>query len=97
LGIAACALTPGLLQDLAPPHLRARVLAALTIATPLALAASPMAIGTVASLIGGPRNLLLAMTVVNLPSLIASAVLISLARKPYAATVRALQPSKDQA
>jgi MFS family permease len=97
LGIAACALTPGLLQDLAPPHLRARVLAALTIATPLALAASPMAIGTVATLIAGPRNLLLAMTIVNLPSLIASAVLISLARKPYAATVRAIQLSKDHA
>jgi MFS family permease len=91
LGIAACALTPGLLQDLAPPHLRARVLAALTIATPLALAASPMAIGTVASLIDGPRNLLLAMTIVNLPSLIASAALISLARPSYAATVLALR------
>jgi MFS family permease len=99
LGIAACALTPGLLQDLAPKHLRARILAALTIATPLALAASPMAIGTAASLIDGPRNILLAMTVVNLPSLIASAVLISLARKPYAGTVRAisLEFSKEQA
>lgn len=99
LGIAACALTPGLLQDLAPKHLRARILAALTIATPLALAASPMAIGAAASLIDGPRNILLAMTIVNLPSLIASAVLISLARKPYAGTVHAisLEFSKEQA
>jgi len=94
LGIAACALTPGLLQDLAPKHLRARILAALTIATPLALAASPMAIGAVASLIAGPRNILLAMTIVNLPSLIASAALISLARKPYAGTVQAIQRNR---
>jgi MFS family permease len=94
LGIAACALTPGLLQDLAPKHLRARILAALTIATPLALAASPMAIGAVASLIAGPRNILLAMTIVNLPSLIASATLISLARKPYAGTVQAIQRNR---
>src|SRR3546814_8162645 len=49
LGIAACALMPGLLQDLAPPHLRARVLAALTIAAPFALAISPMATGLMRS------------------------------------------------
>jgi len=91
LGIAACALMPGLLQDLAPPHLRARVLAALTIATPLALAASPIAIGMVSSMIAGPRDILQAMTIVNLPSLIAAAVLISFARKPYASTVRAIR------
>jgi MFS family permease len=99
LGIAACALMPGLLQDLAPPHLRARVLAALTIAAPFALAASPMAIGTASSLIGGPRNILVAMTIVNLPSLITAAILISFARGPYAATVRAIQLgfSREQA
>jgi MFS family permease len=91
LGIAACALMPGLLQDLAPGHLRARVLAALTIASPLALAISPMAIGAAASVIGGPRDILVAMTIVNLPSLIAAAVLISFARRPYAATVEAIQ------
>jgi hypothetical protein len=31
------------------------------------------------------------MTIVNLPSLIAAAVLISFARRPYAATVEAIQ------
>src|SRR3546814_18404126 len=41
-GIAACALMPGLLQDLAPPPLRAPVLAALTIAAPFALATPPI-------------------------------------------------------
>jgi MFS family permease len=99
LGIAACALMPGLLQDLAPPHLRARVLAALTIATPFALAASPIATGTVSSLIDGPRDILLAMTIVNLPSLVAAAILISFARRPYASTVRAirLEFSREQA
>ena len=51
------------------------------------------------NLIDDPRNILLAMTIVNLPSLIAAAVLISLARKPYAGTVRAisLEFSKEQA
>src|SRR3546814_12053597 len=90
---------PGLLQDLAPPHLRARVLAALTIAAPFALAISPMATGLMSSLIDRPRDILLAMTIVNLPSLTGAAILISLARQPYASTVRPirLQFSKRQA
>src|SRR3546814_8739598 len=80
---------PGLLQDLAPPHLRARVLAALTIAAPFALAISPMATGLMSSLIDGPRDILLAMTIVNLPSLIGrseehTSELQSLMRTSYA-------------
>ena len=42
-------------------------------------------------LIAGPRGILQALTIVNLPSLAASAVLFSLTRGPYAATVRVLQ------
>src|SRR3546814_4746550 len=84
LGIAACALMPGLLQDLAPPHLRARVLAALTIAAPFALAISPMATGLMSSLIDGPRDILLAMTIVNLRSEEHTSELQSLMRIQYA-------------
>jgi MFS family permease len=99
VGGAGSALMPGLLQDLAPPHLRSRVLAILGITNALALAISPIAIGIISSLIVGPRGMLLAITIVSLPFLVASAVLISLAPRPYAATVRAirLQPSEEQA
>lgn len=91
MGVAASSLMPGLLQDLAPPQLRSRVLAILGITNGLALAVSPIAIGTISSLIAGPRGILQAITIVSLPALLASAVLISLAPRPYAATVRAIR------
>ena len=97
-GIAASSLMPGLLQDLAPAHLRSRVLALLGITNGLALAVSPIAIGAVSSLMTGPRGMLQAMTVIALPFLLASALFIALAPAPYAATVRAVRsmfPGED--
>lgn len=97
LGIAASSLMPGLLQNLAPAHLRSRVLALLGIVNALALAVSPLAIGAISGTIEGPRGMLNAITIVSLPSLIASAILMALAPRPYAATLRAIRPglSKD--
>lgn len=99
MGVAASALIPGLLQDLAPPHLRARVLAILSIAAALALAASPMAIGIISSQIVGPRSILQAITIVSVPCLVAAAILMAFAKRPHAATVRANQSQlpEDQA
>jgi MFS family permease len=90
-GVAASSLMPGLLQDLAPPHLRSRVLALLGITNGLALAVSPIAIGALSTLMTGPRGMLQAMTIVALPSLVASAIFMALAPAPYAATVRAVR------
>ncbi|HWW57341.1 MAG TPA: MFS transporter [Sphingopyxis sp.] len=99
LGIAASSLMPGVLQNLAPPHLRSRVLALLGIVNALALAVSPLAIGWISGLIAGSRGMLYAITIVSLPALIASAVLITFAPGPYASTLRAIRPalSKDPA
>ncbi|MGE0775420.1 MAG: MFS transporter, partial [Sphingomonadaceae bacterium] len=96
MGVAASALMPGVLQDLAPPHLRSRVLALLGITNALALAVSPLAIGALSGLIIGPRGMLQAITIVTLPSLIASAVLIALAPRPFAATVQAIQSRQSK-
>jgi MFS family permease len=90
-GIAASSLMPGLLQDLAPPALRSRVLALLGITNGLALAVSPIASGTLSSLMTGPRGMLQAITIIALPFLIASAIFIALAPASYAATVRAVR------
>ena len=97
LGIAASSLMPGVLQKLAPPHLRSRVLALLGIVNALALAVSPLAVGSISGLIAGPRGMLYAITIVSLPSLIVSAILMAFAPGPYAATLRAIRPqlSKD--
>lgn len=97
LGIASSSLIPGLLQDLAPPHLRSRILALLGIANGLALAVSPMAIGAISSRLPGPRGVINAITLVSLPSLLASAFLIALAARPYAATVAAVQAESSEA
>lgn len=93
LGIAASSLMPGVLQNLAPPHLRSRVLALLGIVNALALAASPLAIGWISGRIEGPRGMLYAITIVSLPALVASAVLMAFAPGPYASTLRAIRPA----
>jgi MFS family permease len=92
LGIAASSLMPGVLQNLAPPHLRSRVLALLGIVNALALAASPLAIGALSGLIEGPRGMLQAITIISLPSLTVSAILMAFAPGLYAATLRAIRP-----
>jgi len=92
LGIAASSLMPGVLQNLAPPHLRSRVLALLGIVNALALAVSPLAVGWISGVIEGPRGMLYAITIVSLPSLIVSAILMAFAPGPYAATLRAIRP-----
>jgi len=93
LGIAASSLMPGVLQKLAPAHLRSRVLALLGIVNALALAASPLAIGAISGLIEGPRGMLSAIAIVSLPSLIVSAILMALAPRPYGITLRAIRPA----
>ncbi len=91
MGVAGSALMPGVIQDLAPPLLRSRILALLGIVNALALAASPLAIGLISGQIAGPRGMLYSIAIVSIPSLIAAAVLISLALRPYAATVRTVR------
>ncbi|MGQ3102442.1 MAG: MFS transporter [Sphingopyxis solisilvae] len=88
MGVAGSALMPGVIQDLALPALRSRILSLLGIVNALALAASPLAIGLISGLIIGPRGMLYSIAIVSIPALIASAILISLAQRPYAATVR---------
>ncbi len=91
MGVAGSALMPGIFQDLAPSALRARVMTLLGIANALALAASPLAVGMTSSLMAGPRGMLYSVAIVSIPSLVAAAVLMSLAQRPYAATVRAVR------
>ena len=91
MGVAGSALMPGIFQDLAPSALRARVMTLLGIANALALAASPLAVGMISSLMAGPRGMLYSIAIVSIPSLVAAAVLMSLAQRPYAATVRAVR------
>ena len=89
--VASSALMPGVIQDLAPSHLRSRVLSLLGIMNGLALAISPLAVGLISGLITGPRGLLYSITLVGLPSLVGAAILLMVAWRPYANTVSWLQ------
>ena len=91
MGIAGQALMPGILQDLAPPHLRSRVLALLGIVNAVALAVSPLAIGALSGWLNGPRGMLYAIAIVSVPSLTAAAMLLWLGQRPFAATVRTIR------
>jgi MFS family permease len=91
MGVAGSALMPGLLQNLAPPQLRSRVIAILGIVNALALAVSPIAIGYISDLLPGPHGTLRAIGLVAVPALVAAATLMWLAPRPYAATLRAIR------
>lgn len=91
LGVAASALMPGLIQDVAPPSLRSRVLAILGITNAFALGLSPVLVGAISGLLPGPRGMLQAITIVSMPALVGSAILVSCARRPYRTTVQILQ------
>ena len=54
---------------------------------------SPLAVGAVSGLIEGSRGMLQAITIISLPSLILSAILMAFAPRPYAATLRAIRPA----
>lgn len=90
-GVACSALMPGILQDIAPAHLRSRVLSLLGIVNALALAGSPLAIGALSGMLAGSRGLLYSIAFVSVLSLVGAAVLIWLARNPYAVTARAVR------
>lgn len=91
MGVAGSALMPGVIQDLAPIHLRSRVLALLGIVNALALAVSPLAVGLISGLIAGPRDMLYSISAVSIPSLLIAAILLSFAQRPYAVTVRSVR------
>ena len=89
--LATGALMPGVLQQLAPPNLRSRLLSLLGICTAISGGLAPMIVGTLSGLLDGSRGLLTAMVIVGLPAWIVAAILMSMARRPFIATLAALR------
>ncbi len=87
LALATGVLVPGLLQKISPPGLRSRTFAILGIVGALAQGLSPVLVGAVSGLIAGRRGILEAIVIVGLPGWLIAALLISLAREPFIATV----------
>lgn len=90
-GLATGALMPGVLQQIAPPALRSRLIAVLGIVTALATGFSPVLVGAVSGLIEGPRGILSAIMIVGLPGWLIGVLLFTLARRPFLVTVAAVK------
>lgn len=85
--LATGALMPGVLQLLSPPRLRSRLISVLGICTGVATGLAPMFVGALSGLLDPRNGLLTAMVIVGLPGWLAAALLISLARRPFLATI----------
>lgn len=84
-GTAIGCMVPTLLQDMAPAHLRARLFAVWGIVSGLVAGSAPTLVGWTSEALGsGPRLLLVAMSLVAIPSWIAAILLFRMAERPFA-------------
>ncbi len=90
-GLATGALMPGMLQQIAPPALRARLISILGIVGALASGAAPILVGAVSDLLAAPRGILTAIVIVSVPGWLIAALLLTLARRPFLATAAAVR------
>ncbi|RYY24880.1 MAG: MFS transporter [Sphingomonadales bacterium] len=87
LFFAGSAHSPTLLQDLAPPQLRARISAISMIIYTLGAASAPMLVGAVSKATGEqPAMLLPIVAVLGASALVASAIVLRLAERPFIET-----------
>lgn len=85
------ALMPGVLQQLSPPSLRSRLLSILGICSAIASGLAPMLVGMMSGWLDHGRGLLTAMVIIGVPAWIAGALFMTLASRPFLATVAALR------
>ena len=89
VGTAVGSLLPGVLQDIAPENLRARVIALNTIIQGLIGGSAPTLVGWVSGALGSdPRGLLVAITMVSVPSWVLAFLLLRLSQRPFADLAR---------
>lgn len=89
--LATGALMPGVLQNLAPPNLRSRMLSLLGICGAISGGLAPMLVGAMSGLFDAHRGLFTAIVIVGAPGWILAAVLMSMARRPYARMIATLR------
>jgi MFS family permease len=96
-GVMAGALTPNLIQDLAPPNLRARISAIYGIIAGLIAGTGSMIVGIISDLLHNePKALLLAIVIVGTPGWLAAWWLMRQAIGPFHNTLAALSVAEEQ-
>lgn len=88
-GLGAGALMPGLLQQISPPRLRSRLISILGIVTAIVQGLSPVLVGAVSGQFPGRRGIITALVIVGLPCWVGGVLLMSRARRHFAATAAA--------
>lgn len=88
-GTAVGCMVPTILQDMAPPELRARVFAVSGIVSGLFGGSAPTLVGWASSVLGKePRMLLVAMTLVAVPCWAAAIIVFRAAERPFGSHAR---------
>ncbi len=90
LGLATAALMPGILQQIAPKPMRARILAMLGIVSGISTGLSPLLVGAVSGQIDGARGIMTAIVIVGLPGWVIGFALLTAARRPFLSTIAAV-------
>jgi MFS family permease len=97
-GVTAGALIPNLIQDLAPPNLRARISAIYGMIVGLIAGASGMIVGIISDhLHNEPKALLLSIVIVSTPGWLAAWWLMRQAVEPFSRTLADLSVTEEQA
>jgi MFS family permease len=95
-GTAIGVMVPTMLQDMAPASLRARLFAVWGMASGLIAGSAPTLVGWTSTALGSePRMLLIAMTIVAVPSWFAAIILFRMAERPFVALLAAADTNPD--
>ena len=90
-GLAAASVLPSIIQDISPPHLRARNFGVMTIVALVPQGLSPLIIGALSEMFGGAHGLISAIAIVGAPAWLLAAVLIWRCQNGFRRTVAEVQ------
>lgn len=94
MATAGAALTPTLLQDIAPDRIRGRLIAINSVFYSAMASLAPVLVGAVSDrLAGQPRALLCALVIVAAPSLAAAALILAAVDRPFRRTIALFAPA----
>jgi MFS family permease len=90
-GLAAASVLPSIIQDISPPHLRARNFGVMTVVALVPQGLSPLVIGGLSEMLGGSHGLISAIAIVGAPAWLLAAVLIWRSETVFRRTVAEVQ------
>ncbi len=94
-GLAAASVLPSIIQDISPPHLRARNFGVMTVVALVPQGLSPLLIGGLSEVVGGPHGLISAIAIVGAPAWLMAAVLIWRSETVFRRTVAEIQSTRS--